>query len=290
MLVVKMKSKQFEVLKRASLFLQENKCEPKVAELLLQHHLSLNKTEFITNMRQTVPEDVINKFRADLKRHVETGVPLQHLTGYEYFYNRKFHVNKDVLIPRPETEELVEKAIIHLKRLSLEEENTVIDVGTGSGVIAITLALEVPHITVVATDISEASLQLAEKNAKKHGAKVTFLKGDFLQPFIDKGKRTQMIVSNPPYISYDEKGELSRTVVEHDPELALFAGNNGLAAYETIIKQAKETISQDGFLLFEIGHTQGEKVKQLISSTFPHSEVEILKDINDFDRIVYARV
>ena len=281
---------QYEVLQRASLFLQKNKCEPRVAELLLKHHLGLNQTEFIINMRRKVPTNLIKKFEADIKRHAETGVPLQHLTGYEYFYDRKFQVNKDVLIPRPETEELLEKAVDLLNRQSHQDRLSIVDVGTGSGIIGISLALEIPNVQVYATDISEKALKVARANAKKHQAKISFLQGDYLQALIEQGKKVDMIISNPPYIAYEEKGDLSRTVSQYDPEIALFAEGKGLAAYEKIIKQAREVLKANGHILFEIGHSQGERVKALILQGFPRSEVQVIKDMNALDRIVLAKI
>lgn len=284
-----MENKQFEVLKRASLFLQKYKREEKVAEILLQHHLALNKTNFILNMQEEIPAPLVKAFEADIKRHAKTGIPYQHLRGYEYFYNRKFLVNKDVLIPRPETEEVVEKAIEHIK----EEENkklTIIDVGTGSGVIGISLALEFPEARILASDISEAALALAQNNAKRLEAKLTYLQGDYLSPFIKAGIKAQMIISNPPYISYKEKDDLTETVANYDPELALFAEDDGLQAYKKILSQAKEVLATKATIIFEIGHTQGAAVKKLILNNFPESEVHIYKDINNLDRIVLAKI
>lgn len=284
-----MGNKQYEVLKRASLFLQKNNREQGLAQILLQHHLALSKTEFILNMRKEIPESILKKFEADIKKHVKTGIPHQHLTGYEYFYNRKFQVNQDVLIPRPETEELVERAIKQIKASPTRPE-TIIDVGTGSGVIAISLALEFPDLDIFASDLSPQALSLAQKNAQKLGARVNFIQGDYLSPFIKKGIKSQMILSNPPYIAYEERDQLSETVRDFDPALALFADKDGLLAYEKIISQAKEVLTSRASLLFEIGHKQGKQVKKLILETFPKSEVQILKDINNLDRIVLAQI
>lgn len=280
--------KQYEVLRRASLFLQKNNCEEKVAEILLCHHLNVTKTQFIMNMQCPVPSSIIDKFERDLRIHVKEGIPIQHLLGYEIFYGRKFIVNKHTLIPRPETEELVYKTLKLLEKNRQTKKQTIVDVGTGSGIIGITLALEVPELEVYATDISKEALHVAKENAKKHGANVTFLHGDFLQPLIERKKKVDYIVSNPPYIAYKERKNLSKTVVDYDPEIALFAKRDGLAAYETILFQATEIISLGGVLLFEIGHEQGKAVKNLIQKQFPKSKVEVIKDINQLDRIILA--
>ncbi|HLS20076.1 MAG TPA: peptide chain release factor N(5)-glutamine methyltransferase [Bacillota bacterium] len=277
--------KQYEVLKRASLFLQQNKCESQVAEILLRHFLQVSRAQFYANMQEVVAPEITERFWEAINRHVTTRIPVQHLTGYEYFYGRKFHVNEHVLIPRPETEQLVEHVINKVHKTPL----SIVDLGTGSGVIAITLALELKRAKVYATDISEEALHVAKKNAHKHCADVRFMLGDFATPLIEKNIMTQIIVSNPPYIAYDEKDTLSQTV-KYDPELALFAANDGLAAYNKIIEQSKKIIAKNGILAFEIGYQQGEAVQKLIKKSYPHSSVKVYQDINGHDRIVIAHI
>lgn len=279
-------TKQYEVLQWASLFLENHQREPKVADILLQHYLNVPRSKFYTMMRDPVPEDVIKSFKSAIEAHAITGVPVQHLTGYEMFYGREFVVNKHVLIPRPETEELVQHVIQQAK----EQPLTIVDVGTGSGIIALTLALELSHATVYATDISEGALEIAQKNAKKLQANVTFLAGDFLQPLLDDNIQIDIIVSNPPYIARTEEAYLADTVKNFDPELALFAANNGLAAYSRIIDQSQQIVKPLAALAFEIGDTQGDAVQKLIKQTYPASNVQTIKDINKRDRIVFAKV
>ncbi|GIO26842.1 peptide chain release factor N(5)-glutamine methyltransferase [Ornithinibacillus bavariensis] len=282
-----MSQKQYEVLQWASLFLEKNNRETRVADLLLQHHLGVSRTQFYARMRDEIPNEIVEKFHADIEDHVKTGVPIQHLTGYEHFYGRKFSVNSHVLIPRPETEELVQHVINHLPE---NESITIVDVGTGSGVIAITLALEVPNAKIIATDISEEALRTARANARNLQANITFLQGNFLEPVIDKNIKADIVVSNPPYISEAEREELSDTVVNHDPELALFAAENGLAAYQKICSQLPQVILPNGSVAFEIGYLQGEAVQALIKEKFPKSTTNIIKDINGKDRIVFAQL
>src|SRR5690625_3975030 len=214
--------KQYEVLKRASLFLQQNNCEGRVAEILLQHFLQVSRAQFYANMQETISPEINDKLWTAIKEHVTTHIPVQHLTGYEYFYGRKFHVNEHVLIPRPETEQLVEHVINAAYEHTSQGPLTIVDLGTGSGVIAITLALELNFAQVYATDISEEALHVAKENAKKHHANVQFMLGNFAEPLIKSHIETDIIVSNPPYIAYDEEKTLSKTV-KHDPELALYA-------------------------------------------------------------------
>lgn len=285
----KMVKKQYEVLQWASLFLEKNNRESRVAELLLQHHLGVSRAVFFANMQEDVPDDIYEAFKADIEKHAETGMPLQHLTGYEYFYGRRFTVDGHVLIPRPETEELVQHVIRHdvdFRKKPLR----IVDVGTGSGVIAITLKLEWSDAEVFATDISEEVLQVAKKNAAEWNADVAFLQGNFLEPLIEREMVVDILVSNPPYIAETERNVLSDTVKNYDPELALFAGDDGLSAYKEIIRQAKRVVRPGGLIAFEIGHEQGNAVKKLLMETFPYSDVDILQDINKKDRIVTAKI
>lgn len=281
--------KQYEVLKRASLFLEKYNRETRVAELLLEHHLGLSRNAFFMNMREAIALDVEDTFMADVKKHAETGIPIQHLIGYEEFYGRRFSVDNHVLIPRPETEELVQQVIKTVKG-NADTPIRLVDVGTGSGIIAITLALELENVEVLATDISSEALKVAKQNAFELGASVTFKQGDFLESLINENIFVDIIVSNPPYIAETERKDLSDTVKNFDPALALFAEGNGLAAYKRIIIQAKEMLKSDGILAFEIGHTQGEAIKQLIIESFPQATVDIMKDINGKDRIVFANI
>jgi release factor glutamine methyltransferase len=284
-------AKLYEVLRRASLFLETQQREPKVAELLLQHYLQVSRAAFFTMMQDEVPASIEAKVEEDVRKHAETGVPLQHLTGKTEFYGRHFSVNEHVLIPRMETEELVQHAIREAKKWNRTDTPlTIVDVGTGSGVIAITLKLELECATVFATDISEVALRTAKQNAAQLEADVIFLQGDFLTPFNRENIQADMIVSNPPYIARKEKPLLADTVKDFDPEIALFAGEDGLAAYSKLIAQSPSALKKNGLLAFEIGHEQGEEVRQLIRNTYPDSAIKIIKDINEKNRIVSAKL
>lgn len=276
-----------EVLNRASLFLQKHNREPKIAEILLLHHTNFSKTDLLLNLRAPIDRTTIAKFEADLRTHAESGKPVQHLTGREQFYGRDFIVNEHVLIPRPETEELVQ--LILRKTKALPRPFKIIDIGTGSGVIPITLKKEDPTLTIEASDISTRALDVASKNASKHQAEIRFHHSDFLQKWLGSGQQFDLIVSNPPYIPHQDRQALSDTVKNFDPELALFAACNGLAAYQEIISQAKSVLRPGGYLAFEIGHQQAEAVSDLIKVSFPKSTIEVVKDINKKDRIIFAK-
>lgn len=278
-------TKQYEVLKWASSFLIQHNLEETIAEILLQHHLSVSRSTFYMTMQDVIPANVINQFKKDIHNHVDTGIPVQHLMGYEYFYDRKFAVNKHTLIPRPETEELVLHVIEKVKG-SKNKRPVIVDIGTGSGIIAISLALEIPGARVYATDISHKALEVAKKNANRHQADVTFYQGNFLQPLIDHDVIPDIIVSNPPYIAHSDHDSLSRTVRNFDPALALFADENGLAAYHHIISLSTKLLSSPQLFVFEIGYQQGKPVSKIIKECYPQSHIKIIQDINGKDRIV----
>lgn len=282
--------KQFEVLQWAFSFLKEHGREERVAEILLQHHLHVSRAQFYASMHDDLRKDVIERFKEDIVSHATTGIPVQHLTGYEYFYGRTFLVNEHVLIPRVETEELVERVIQLIKENYRNKPTTIVDIGTGSGIIAITLALELENVTVYATDISEKALEVAKRNAKKLDAPVHFMQGDFLRPVIEKGIQPDVIVSNPPYIKEADRTFLSDTVKNFDPPIALFAKEEGLKAYKDIINQLASYIQKDTFLCFEIGFDQGKAVTEIIKHYFPNSFVQLRKDINHKDRIIVAQM
>ncbi|MYL35680.1 peptide chain release factor N(5)-glutamine methyltransferase [Pontibacillus yanchengensis] len=279
----------FEVRRWTSLFLQENNRETGVGELLLQHHLGMTRAQLFANARDEVSVDVRQKIELNLRQHVAHGTPVQHLIGTEEFYGRLFKVNQDVLIPRPETEELVLGILNRLKQKGMfSVPLTCVDIGTGSGIIATTLTKELPHATMYATDISTEALQVAEQNAHALDATVQFRQGNFLAPVIDEEATFDVIVSNPPYIPERDRDSLSDVVRDHDPSLALFAGEDGLAAYRRIIEQLPSVVKKDTLLALEIGHDQRHTVPTLIEATFPNAQIEVEQDINQNDRMVFA--
>lgn len=278
--------KQYEVLQWASSFLIANEREERIAEILLQHHLGMSRAAFYANMQQIISTDVLAVFKEDVINHIETGVPVQHLMGTASFYGREFKVNQHVLIPRFETEELVEAVFHSIRQKVKNEELIVADVGTGSGVIAITLKLLLPSLRIIATDISKEALQVAKRNAANYNVDVEFLEGDFLLPLLERKLVPNVIVSNPPYIKYSDREMLKDTVKDYDPELALFAKDEGLYAYKTIVSQAKAYRQSLKKLFFEIGYDQAEEVTNILHAAFPEAALSVLQDINKKNRIV----
>ena len=274
-----------EALNWASLFLKQHNREEKVGEILLIHVLGLSRLEFLMQLQDPMRPDQYKTFKQMVASHATTGIPLQHLTGEEQFYGRTFSVTKDTLIPRQETEELIYYLLEDLnKRTHLTD---VVDVGTGTGVLGITLKLERPKLNVSAVDISDAALSVAKTNAEALGAEVTMESSDFLSTLIETGQQVDVIVSNPPYIPYSDLDSLSDTVKNFDPHLALFSEEDGLYSYRTIIAGAKQVLRPHGLLAFEIGYNQKEAVTALISSAFPDATVETKQDMFGRDRMVF---
>jgi release factor glutamine methyltransferase len=282
--------KIYEALKWASSFLAEAERDHNAGELLLRHHLNMSRAEMLANLRTDLPDGVWESFKTDVNRHAE-GIPVQHMIGSEEFYGRSFMVNKEVLIPRPETEELVEGILLKVKYLfngysSVEAA----DIGTGSGAIAISLALENPMFKLCAVDIAPESLEVAQLNAKNLGAEVQFLHGDLLSPILNSGKKLDVVVSNPPYIPDADILELSPVVKDHEPLRALAGGVDGLDFYRRLAAEIPLVISERALIAFEVGAGQGEDVKALLLDKLPHADAEVKYDINGKDRMVFAVV
>lgn len=218
----------------------------------------------------------------DAIKRLENGEPVQYIVGNVDFYGYILNVNKDVLIPRRETEELVEEVI---KRSKLFNNPTIIDIGTGSGAIAISLLKEL-NCHVYASDISNKALMVAKENAIKNNANITFLQGDMLKPFIDKKIKVDIIVSNPPYIKENE--EIEDIVKNNEPNIALYAKNNGLEFYESILKDANRVLKEKYLIAFEIGKTQGDDIKLLAHKYLGNVKVEIKKDLSLNDRFIFV--
>jgi release factor glutamine methyltransferase len=286
-----MSNKIYEVLHWASSFLKENGKDENAGELLLCHHLKMTRAQLFVHLRDEMEERTKRAFMDDLQKHVHEHVPVQYLIGYEEFYGRSFLVNKEVLIPRPETEELVEGVLARVKRLFSEKERIdVVDVGTGSGAIAITLALEHKALRVSTVDISHESIKVAQENANRLGAEVEFICGDLLQPFIEKGRKVDVVVSNPPYIPESDIAFLSPTVKNHEPLRALAGGKDGLDFYRRFMDELPLVLNERALVAFEVGVGQAEAVAHLLRETFSGATVEIVYDINGKDRMVYAEI
>lgn len=286
-----MKQRQWKIIEAlnwASSFL---KIPSQAPEILLAHLLQVDRVTLLGQLREPCPEEVLKKFQALILRH-HKGIPVQYLIGEEQFYSRSFYVNESVLIPRPETEELVQ---LMLNKISerFQHKRTIAgcDIGTGSGCIAITMAKEEARLNMTAIDISKEALKTARKNAERHAAhQVTFLHGNLLEPAIEQKKHYDVVVSNPPYIESKEIASLDVTVREHEPVLALDGGKDGCNFYRSIISQLPYVLKAQALIGFEVGVGQSTTVANLLTDAFPHAQVDIVYDINGKDRIVTADI
>jgi release factor glutamine methyltransferase len=282
--------KIFEALNWASSFLKEHNREEYAGELLLRHFSGLSRTSMLAMMRDELEGEVWTQFQEAVNRHAD-GEPIQYIIGSEEFYGRRFEVNEHVLIPRPETEELVYGTMQRLEKLFPEGDPVeLVDVGTGSGAISVTLKLEKPALKVTAIDLSEDALGVARKNAASLGAEIHFIQGDLLQPLILQGKKVDAVISNPPYIPISDQEWMSDIVTEHEPHMALFAGEDGLDLYRRFMDELPLVLKERALVGFEIGAGQGDAVAGLLKNTFPHANVEIVFDINGKDRMVFAEL
>ncbi|WP_433751356.1 peptide chain release factor N(5)-glutamine methyltransferase [Falsibacillus pallidus] len=282
--------KVFEALKWASSYLKENQRDENAGELLLRHLMKLDRPQLFANQQMEIPFEAEAEFKAAVEAHI-SGTPVQHLIGYEEFYGRKFHVNEHVLIPRPETEELVYEALKRVKRYFTGTAGLkLVDIGTGSSAIASTMKLEMPELDVSASDISEEALKMAKENAARLEAEVAFYQGDLLQPFIEAGRTFDIVLSNPPYIPNHEKEELSDVVRDHEPHTALFGGEDGLDLYRRFAEELPAVVGDRAIIGFEFGAGQGESVKEIMKKTFPKASVEVVYDINGKDRMVFCEL
>ena len=257
------------------------------AELLLAHSLKTNRLGLYLNYDKPLQKDELNDYKELIKRRINRE-PLQYIIGHQEFWSLEFNVSKGVLIPRPETEILVEEI---LKILPPENPVNILDLGTGSGIIAIAMTKELQKGFLVATDISDIAIRIARENASTHGVEryITFLKGSLFHPLKDKLGFFNLIVSNPPYIPSTDFKYIQREVRDFEPRIALDGGEEGLRFYRQIVPQASRYLKKDGWLILEIGKGQSGKVAKLIESTGEFHSLSITDDLSGIERVIKAR-
>lgn len=254
--------------------------ESKRAEWLLTDLFEWSFTDYVMHMNEQIPDDKYALFQSAVQRMLK-GEPIQYITGTQIFLGEKFQVDERCLIPRPETEEVFMHFQTHCKQNAV-----VADIGTGSGILAVMLKLLRPDLEVYATDLYDGPLEIAQQNAKAHHTNVTFLKGNALEPIVERNIRLDGLISNPPYIDFAEAADMTETVLDFEPHQALFADNQGLAVYIAIIEQLPFVMNEKSLVVFEIGYEQGTVLKAIIEDKYPHLNVEVIADINNNDRIV----
>jgi len=279
----KNKKEFLELLTKSTVYLK--KMGSKEAKLDVEHVFSyvlkVPRLQMTLTFDREITDDEKRKIREMLIEIGKKKRPLQYVLGFEEFYGYKFYVDESVLIPRPETELLVEKCIALMENI---EEPKILDIGSGSGAISISLGKELTKSMVLGVDISEKALEIAKKNKKINEAtNVKFMKSDILEGV--NYKKFNLIVSNPPYIPDYEYEELEDKVLKYEPKLALTAPNNGLYFYEEISKNAPNYLVENGYLAFEIGYNQGEEVKKIMEKN-DFRNVEVYYDYAGLERIV----
>ncbi|SFQ64554.1 peptide chain release factor N(5)-glutamine methyltransferase [Streptococcus equinus] len=231
----------------------------------------LHQNKDVSAQNQALIEDIMSQ----LKEHRSP----QYITGKAYFRDLELAVDERVLIPRPETEELVDLVLKENSKADLQ----ILDIGTGSGAIAISLKSARPDWHVTASDISLEALQLAKENSERNQASLDFIESDVFNQISGK---FDVIISNPPYIAYDDEDEVGVNVLASEPHLALFADEDGFAIYRRIIEGASSHLTENGKLYFEIGYKQGDGMRRLLAQHFPEKRVRVLQDIFGKDRMV----
>lgn len=252
------------------------------ARALLIAATGFTHTDLITRSRETLPAEILERLAGYAARRV-AGEPVDHILGYREFYGRRFNINKDVLSPRPETEMLIDTA---LEILKTKPKARIVDLGTGSGAIIISILAEAEHVQGVAVDVSEAALEVAKQNAIAHNidTRLTVLQGSWFTPV---SGQFDIILSNPPYITAAAMTDLDMEVKGFDPDIALRGGDDGLAAYRDIIQSAAGYLRPDGVLLFEIGYDQGKSVSEILTVA-GFTYISVHKDLAGHDRMIKA--
>lgn len=261
-----------------------NKKNEQINKIILLQFINKDLSWLYANLNQTVIINFLPSYLTVIKKIV-AGYPWQYIVGYQWFLDRKFIVNNSVLIPRSETEELVKNVFVYAQNIFNNDNLTVLDLGTGSGAIAISLALEKPNWDIVASDISKNALNIAKINNDNFNLNnIKFIKSDI---FINlKDYKFNIIVANPPYVDKTANTFLTHNL-QYEPELALFADNKGLYFYEQIFQQCHLVLKQSFLLAFEFGFDQKEALNSLIKKYLPQYNYQFVKDINNKWRMLF---
>lgn len=256
-----------------------------IISILFYDMFQLTKTDILTNKSFLIDAHQKHVLEQSIER-LKDNEPIQHITNTAYFYDLKFKVNKHVLIPRQETEELV--ALI-LKDFKDTPDLSILDIGAGSGCISITLAKHLLNPSILAIDCSENAFDVMKTNAYRHKVKLSYLNTDIITDKIELGEQKfDIVVSNPPYITEEEKNEMHENVLQHEPHLALFVPNDDpLLFYRTIAQKGKILLQPGGKLYFEINQYFGPETKELVKN-IGYQEVKLVQDLNGNDRMISA--
>ncbi len=250
------------------------------AKILVAEALGCNPLELLNHSEETIPEEKVDLLKKEIDA-IKNNKPLQYVLGNVNFYGNKFYIDERVLIPRFETEELVENTVTYINKFFTEPVD-IIDLGCGSGVIGLTLEKKVSTKSVDLVDISNKALEVTKINCKNLNSNANIIQSDMFDAI---NKKYDVIISNPPYIKTKE--EIEDIVKNNEPHIALYAGDDGLDCYKKILKNIKNHMKEKCLIAFEIGYTQANDIKNLISKYLPDSKIEIKQDMSEKDRMVF---
>ncbi|HOI46488.1 MAG TPA: peptide chain release factor N(5)-glutamine methyltransferase [Bacilli bacterium] len=257
--------------------------EESAIKLLALELSGLNGASFYASYDEEMNEETKIKIEQAFHQYLIENLPVQYILGYSYFFGRKFVVDSRVLIPRPETEELVGLVLQTYDNVFLDQKVKLVDVGTGSGAIAISLCLEEPKFEVYASDISDEALEVAALNQRNLGSNVLFVKSDMLDYYIANNMTFDILVSNPPYIPSTEL--VDQIVKDNEPHIALFGGDDGMKFYREILKNANQVLNTPNIIAFEHGFDKRDEMITLAKKYFPNGKIEVVQDIFGKDRM-----
>jgi release factor glutamine methyltransferase len=284
-----------ELLNWSTTYLREHDIEnPRLnAELLLASSLNLSREGLYTRLHDPLRQEGKENLEQLIQRRI-SGEPLQYILGHQEFWSITFKVDPRVLIPRPETELLVEQSLSVLSENFPRSTLFVLEIGTGSGAIAISLAKELRDLFILATDISSEALLLAKENAKSAGVlnRIQFVNGDLFSPIrlMQENEPFDLILSNPPYIHRSEIQNLASEIKDHEPTVALDGGKDGMEYYRRIVSQGPFYLRKEGWLLLEVGEGQGKRVSAMIEEEGSFNRPERIKDLSGIERVVKAQI
>ncbi len=273
-----------EKLKKASEIALKNNKEDTACLFLMEYISKYNSSELYFHQLDEIPKEQENLYDEYLEKYLYKNVPVQYLIGKAPFFGYEFLVNEDVLIPRSETEELVENILKLYDKYFKNEKVDVVDIGTGSGCISVTLSLEEENMNVIATDISEKALNVASQNNNNLKGRVSFIKGDMLEPVMDK--KFDILVSNPPYIPTKEK--VDSLVKDNEPNIALFGGEDGLKFYRVILENSTHIMREKCIIGFEHGYDKTKEIEELARKYYGNALIYTLKDMQGLDRMTFV--
>ena len=252
--------------------------------LLLLYEAKLTSSELYMKMDDEIDKKISDNFETDVKKYLDDNIPVQYIIGEACFYGYDFNVNNDVLIPRPETEELVENILFLYDDYFKGKDIDVVDIGTGSGCISVTLAAEEQHMHLKDTDISGRALNVARSNAKKMNVNIDFKEGNMLEPVMND--KFDILVSNPPYIPDTEV--VDPLVKDNEPNVALFGGNDGLKFFHIILENAPKIMKEKCILAFEHGYNKTQEIEAICKKYFPDANIYTKKDLQGLDRMTFV--